>query len=148
MKGNPKSTAELIPADSVVNTLLAVAWYKSTKAKDSTTQVFNLTSNASRRLTWQSLGKLSELGPSLSITIKQLKFFGMTYICEVIFWFRIVYRLPDDLHMEYLLIMYTYLLTLTLTYSLITEQIVCSSFRKNPLDSVLRIPEASMTKNR
>jgi len=82
LKGNPKSTAEIIPADSVVNTLLAVAWYKSEKTRDTSAQVFNLTSNASRRLTWQSL-----------------------------------------------------------------EQIVCSSYRKNPLDSVLRIPEASMTQN-
>lgn len=30
----------------------------------------------------------------------------------------------------------------------VVEQIVCSSYRKNPLDSVLRIPEASMTQNK
>mgnify|MGYP001791489109 CR=1 len=56
LKGNPKSTAEIIPADSVINTILAVAWFQSTRRKDAPAQVFNLTSNASRRLTWQSLG--------------------------------------------------------------------------------------------
>lgn len=59
LKGNPKSTAELIPADTVVNTLLSVVWYQySNKSSvDSALSVYNLTSNASRRLTWQSLGE-------------------------------------------------------------------------------------------
>ncbi|XP_067940421.1 fatty acyl-CoA reductase 1-like [Watersipora subatra] len=87
LKGRAKSTAELIPADTVVNTLLAVAWHqhasKSSTGSTSPLQIYNLTSNASRRLTWQSL-----------------------------------------------------------------EQIVCRSFRKNPFDSVIRIPQASMTNNR
>lgn len=83
LKGNPKATAELIPADTVVNALLAIAWYQHARKSvpspstgspagsslgspvgsnsglptGPTLAVYNLTTNASRRLTWQGLGE-------------------------------------------------------------------------------------------
>lgn len=69
LKGNPKSTAELIPADTVVNTMVAVAWYQAARtSSDSSTRVYNLISNSSRRLTWQSLGKYPHVDLYLTLT--------------------------------------------------------------------------------
>ena len=104
LKGNPKSTAELIPADTVVNTLLAVAWYqharKSQSDVESSLIVYNLTSNASRRLTWQSLGtSIQEIidstgaetfakEPKLAKSLRELKLTPVWYHKKVHWLFR------------------------------------------------------------